>query len=664
MIKRLLPESRQIALLRSKAEAIRDACVPPEENDHNQWTIQRDDHHDHSIEMDQIINELNIHQIELELQNEELRQKQIALEKLERRYFKHYDLASVGLLLLDTNGWILDTNIIAAEMLGLKQRHAINRPFLFMSYVLPKWKTIFHDHFEKVLATNDKQSCELRIATRLGKEMDVLIQSFVYFNEQENKEIYVNLTNITEIKTLNSLLEEKNKLLHQRTEELERLNQQLVESKNVVEYLATHDVLTTLPNRVFFLQELNTSIDKKPVIPFAVFFIDLDNFKYINDSFGHDVGDLLLEHVADRLRKTLPAPHLVARLGGDEFIALVYETDEYHVRQLAQLVLKNLVKTLYLQGHELSISSSIGISRYPIDGKNANTLLKNADSAMYLAKHAGKNGICLFAADINTDMNDISFIKFTMKHAFIEQRFKLVFQPQIRLKTKEIVRFEALIRLYDPQGNLILPEKFITLAEDMGIITELTYWVLEEICQFLTRLRAQNQTLPEIALNLSMKCFSTPNFTNHIREILEKFALPPSLFTLEIQENLMFFAQPHLTQLLIDLKNYGFQLSLDDFGRGETSLTYIEQIPFTQIKLHESLIHTLQIHSKHRQMIAALIQYIHALGYAVVAEGIEHETQLKLLETFECDLGQGYILSPPASIHHLFDMEDDYSVSN
>ena len=208
-MKRIIPESNETKKLRYKAELLLDSCTDEmalitglkEEEPVSQNS---------TLDTDELLNELSIHQIELELQNEELRQKQIALEKLERRYFKHYDLASVGLLLLDSNGWILDANIIAAEMLGLKQRHAINRPLLFISYILPRWQEIFQEHLDSVLFHNDKQTCEVRIASRLGKEIDVIIQSCIYFNEQENKEIYINLTDVTHLKKLTNQLEEKN----------------------------------------------------------------------------------------------------------------------------------------------------------------------------------------------------------------------------------------------------------------------------------------------------------------------------------------------------------------------------------------------------------------------------------------------------------------------
>ena len=652
-MKRIIPESNETKKLRYKAELLLDSCTDEmalitglkEEEPVSQNS---------TLDTDELLNELSIHQIELELQNEELRQKQIALEKLERRYFKHYDLASVGLLLLDSNGWILDANIIAAEMLGLKQRHAINRPLLFISYILPRWQEIFQEHLDSVLFHNDKQTCEVRIASRLGKEIDVIIQSCIYFNEQENKEIYINLTDVTHLKKLTNQLEEKNNLLHRRTQELENANQQLIESKNVVEYLATHDVLTTLPNRVYFMQEFNNILERKSAIPFAIFFIDLDNFKYINDTFGHDIGDLLLEKSADRIRKTLPSPHFTARFGGDEFVALVHETDEYHLRQLAQLVLNNLIKVLYLKGHEISISCSIGVSRFPIDGKTSTALLKNADTAMYLAKHSGKNNVNFFTVETSMDVNDINLIKFTMKHAFAENRFKLVFQPQFDLNTKEIVRFEALIRLHDPQGNVIYPEKFIQIAEDIGIMVTITYWVVEEVCLLLYSFQQRHEKLPSISINLSTKCFSQPDFAFQLKKILDKYQISPELIMLEIKENRAFFSQSYLSHIWVELKDLGFQLCLDDFGQQELSLNYLKQIPIDQVKLHGTLIQSIETENIQQKMVATLIQYLHTLSYKVTAESIEYAAQAALLQSFGCDFGQGYYLGRPEEKEILF----------
>lgn len=429
-----------------------------------------------------------------------------------------------------------------------------------------------------------------------------------------------------------------------------------------VRYVAYHDSLTGLPNRLMFMDYLNRAATeaRRNLQGLAVLFLDIDNFKRINDTLGHQSGDTLLEMFADRLSKQLrgtdvishagekTASRVLARLAGDEFIILLPRSrGGIDAQKVASRILKSLSEPFIIRSQELHVSTSIGIAMYPDDGITAGALLKHADIAMYHAKKLGRNNFQFYSKKLNEESAEKLKIENRLRHALENDTLELHFQPQMNLVTGQISGVEALLRWEDPELGKVSPAVFIPIAEEYGLIVEISKWVINQACrqaqQWLTTLN-----LPvTMSINISAVHFSGQNLESMIANALKSSGLNPRYLELELTETSILQDLNQATETLDTFKNMGVQLSLDDFGTGYSSLSYLMKLPFDKLKIDQSFILNLKTETKGTAIVAAIISMAHSLGMQVIAEGVEQREHMQTLLQMQCDHVQGYYISRP-----------------
>jgi diguanylate cyclase (GGDEF)-like protein/PAS domain S-box-containing protein len=415
-------------------------------------------------------------------------------------------------------------------------------------------------------------------------------------------------------------------------------------------HLAQHDFLTNLPNRVL----LNDRIAQASVLAerrgtmLAVLFLDLDNFKHINDSLGHAIGDQLLQSVAQRLCACVRSSDTVSRQGGDEFVVLLSE-DKYaeDAALTADKILAALAVPHSVAGHELHVTTSIGISVYPADAQNAETLIKNADTAMYQAKEKGRNNYQFFKSEMNVRAVERQVIETHLRQALERQEFVLHYQPKVNLDTGMITGAEALLRWMHPQWGMVLPDRFVTIAEECGLIVPIGRWVLREACAQAKRWEEAGLKPGSIAVNISALEFRHKDFVEGVHAILNETGLPAHCLQLEITESVLMREAESSTAILQRLKNMGVQLAVDDFGTGYSSLSYLHQFPIDVLKIDQSFVRDITSPKGNGIIVSAVIAMGTSLKQRVIAEGVEEPGQLAFLKTRNCEEGQGYFFSRP-----------------
>ena len=431
-------------------------------------------------------------------------------------------------------------------------------------------------------------------------------------------------------------------------------NFERVDAKNKadqrVEYLASHDSLTDLPNREMFGGLLRHSIDmaRRHAQTRALLFVDLDRFKVINDSLGHDAGDLLLMEVAHRLRGTLRSSDVVSRLGGDEFVVILEEGSErIEVERVAQKILSALGQPVQLSGHECHVSASIGIALYPKHGDDAQTLLKNADLAMYLAKENGKNGFHFFNGEVAAQSIERLKLESELRRALERDQFSLNYQPKVDMETGQITGVEALLRWTHPELGLVPPGQFIPLAEETGLIVPIGRWVLQEACTQNMAWQRRGLLPLSMAVNLSPRQFEDENLLHDIDEALHASGMSPVLLQLEVTESMMMRNVARAVRVLDAIQSRGIRLAIDDFGTGYSSMSLMKQFPIDTIKIDRSFVRDLPRDTEDQAIAQAIISMGKALGMIIVAEGVETAEQQAFLRAHACDEAQGYLFSRP-----------------
>lgn len=417
-----------------------------------------------------------------------------------------------------------------------------------------------------------------------------------------------------------------------------------------VKYLATHDSLTDLPNRVLFGQLLNFSIKtaQRYERRCAVLFIDLDRFKIINDSLGHAAGDQLLTEMASRLRSAVRASDVVARLGGDEFVVLLSEvSDRQHVMSIAQGLLSALSGPMELTGQECRVTASIGVSIFPEDGADEQTLMKNADMAMYQAKQEGKNDIRFFSREIKTQSVDRLVMEAGLRRALERDELCLHYQPKLDVATGRIAGVEALLRWNHPDLGLLSPLRFIPLAEETGLIIPIGRWVMNAACE--QNMAWQREGLPPLmmAINVSPRQFAEANLLRYIDEALRDSGMDPTLLQIEVTESMVMLNVEKAVQLLDAIQSRGVRLAIDDFGTGYSSMSVMKRFPIDTIKIDRSFVRDLPQNPEDVAIARAIIDMGKALGLTVVAEGVETHEQGGFLREHACDEIQGFLVSKP-----------------
>lgn len=494
-----------------------------------------------------------------------------------------------------------------------------------------------------------------------------IILSFVYFNSGDKEQLFhamityvttivisslINIYRVKLVKALESTINHHKKTtvlvkeLRKKNKKLAKLNKILKEKEKQLSQLAFYDILTEIPNRKMLINQMDFLIN----IPknFSVVFIDLDNFKKINDTMGHQMGDSLLKEVTLRVRDYIHSEDMLGRLGGDEFALIIQrnlEDEEIlnYVEELRQL----LMEPFTLKKTEISISASFGVSVYPKDGNTSSELLKFSDIAMYQAKDMGKNSVEFFTMSMNDEIVKNLEYEYQLKKALENQEFYLLFQPQYCAVTKRLHGFEALVRWDSPKYGIVNPKNFIPLAEKLDYIIPLGEWILKTACQTLRNLQDTLEVAPIMSINISKKQLKDSSFFDTVTKIIRDTGVNPQYLEFDLEETAFQALKPSIIEVIQKLKDIGIKIAMDNFGTGISSLCCLQSLPFNTVKIDKTLIDVISEKSEKKEIIRSFIALMHQLDLMVVAEGVETEEQLACLCESSCDTIQGYIWGNP-----------------
>lgn len=421
-------------------------------------------------------------------------------------------------------------------------------------------------------------------------------------------------------------------------------------AESEIKKLAYYDPLTNLENRVLFKQNFE-SILQRPTPPnFSVYFIDLDGFKQVNDSLGHNIGDELLKVIARRIVNTIQGahqPHHICRFGGDEFIILIETADKELSKTLLERLLQKIQRLIRIDGNELQVSASIGVTFYPQHGEDMDTLLRHADTAMYEAKKQGKNTYSVYQNEMTEHLSRRLLLEKHLRLALEYNEFKLVYQPQIDLKTGRVIGVEALIRWHNTSLGFISPDKFIPIAEESRMIINIGDWVVDTCIEQLKEWQSTSMQGLHIAINVSSVQFTHPGFVDGVYQKMKLAGLPSHLLEIELTERTVMDNADENIERFNDIRNQGFGLSVDDFGTGYSSLSYLKRFPLSILKIDKSFIDGLPNDDYDKSIANAILNLAHSLNIKVVAEGVETIEQLLFLKEANCNFAQGYFISKP-----------------
>jgi diguanylate cyclase (GGDEF)-like protein/PAS domain S-box-containing protein len=489
----------------------------------------------------------------------------------------------------------------------------------------------------------DRRPCDIdhRIMLPNGSEFVVNLQAEAVFDDQ--------LKALTIVGTAQDISERKR-------------------SEREIHRLAYYDSLTGLPNRVLFKDRVTQAIAhaRRYQYHLALLFLDLDRFKMINDTLGHNVGDLLLKHVADRLADSVrhsdsigrsgetEHTHELARLGGDEFTVLLTNLrDVQDASKVARRILEALARPFLVGGQEIFVTVSIGIAIFPVDGESVDVLLKNSDTAMYHAKEQGRNNFQYYSNAMNAAANERLILEGEVRHATERHEFVVYYQPQIDLGSRQLIGAEALIRWQHPQRGLLAPREFLQAASDTGMIRTIDEWVLRTVCRQSRAWQQRGLAVPRVSINISNSLFHGATLVKAVQDAFSETGLAPDRLELELTESIAMRNVDTSIRVLQQLKAMGVQLAIDDFGTGYSSLSYLQRLPVTRVKIDQSFIRELIGRVQPVPIVRAIIAMAHSLQLEVLAEGVEDERQRSILLAEGCDQAQGYLFGRPMSAAEL-----------
>lgn len=606
--------------------------------------------HLNESEKDELLSELHVHQIELELQNRELRESQSRLEFMHRQYAELYNEAPVGYASLDRNGLIVRCNNTLATMLGNTPEFIKNRPLV--QFISKQDYAVFLGRYRAFVKSPADKHIDVefqRKSPEQGLEPNFIgrIQGRHIKRHENNQQLW----NETLLVAISDITVQK-------------------QSENRVQHQAYHDSLTGLPNRTNLTGHISTALAlaKRQNRFGALLFMDMDRFKTVNDSLGHHVGDQLLISFAERLGDNIRKQDLLVRLGGDEFVLLLAEQhhERTHMAKVAKWVAINLIRSLnepfQVATYSIQVEVSLGISLFPSHVEDTpDDVLRQADTAMYQAKADPLTAIAFFDLDMQERAHRRLSLESQFRIALEKDQFDLYYQPQVNLQG-EIVALEALIRWPHPDHGMMFPSSFIPVAEETGLIVPMGEWVIDAATSQIAYWIEKGLLQPDmhLAINISTRQIQDNDFATVIERALKSVAVPSHYLTLEITESLLLPNDNRCSVQLQRLSEQGLVFSVDDFGTGYSSLSVLQKAPIGQLKIDRRFIHDLNC-DKHEApgdlpLVRLIISMARELEMQVVAEGVETVQQLEVLQGLKCDLIQGFLFSKPLSVERTNDL--------
>ena len=448
------------------------------------------------------------------------------------------------------------------------------------------------------------------------------------------------------------------KEVSKRTLELEMANKNLIEQQKEIYNLAYFDPITSLPNRTYFVEEVNNKFENPDEIVsnFAILFLDIDRFKHINDTLGHNVGDYILKLLGNRLSKLVKSGDIVARAGGDEFYILMNKYKHIdEVTDLAERILIDFKSPYIVKDYTLYLTTSIGIVTFPDGGVDTHSLIKNADLALYKSKGLGGNAYYIYGEELKSEGLERMMLLNQLRYAVEYDELVLHYQPQIYISTGEIRGVEALVRWNHPEKGLLYPDDFIPLAEESGFIIQMGEWIIRQACLDGKKWQDEGKEII-VSVNISSKQFQQDDFVNKVTEIINESGLNPRNLTLEITETIAISDIKHTIEVLNRLRSLGIAVAIDDFGTGYSSLSYLNEMSVNELKIDRSFIWDIERNDKNKLISNTIIVLAKQLGLRVIAEGVENSEQLYILKEMNCDIAQGYHFSRPVTKERIDEM--------
>ncbi|KQL21873.1 diguanylate cyclase [Cytobacillus solani] len=540
------------------------------------------------------------------------------LIKSEQKYRSIVDHNLDGIISVDLKGAILEVNPAGNQLTGYTEKQLTKRSIfnLIRDQDIPDFQNLFD------ITKNGypSESLDIHFVHRKGHYLSIHLKTVPIVINSEIEGIYVIIKDISE----------------------------QAENAETIRYMAFHDQLTGLLNRRALLADLDKYIldAKKVGNEFALLSIDLDRFKYLNDTLGHIFGDEILKKVAERLCEFRHKNYSVYRQGGDEFIILLPHADRGKARRFAQSILARFTSSFYLHSKEYYITPSIGVSMYPNDGNNAEALIKNADEALFRVKEKGKAHFQFYRSEMNSIINNVVELETFLRKAIDKNELTLYYQPQIDLKTMKITSYEALLRWNNHELGFISPADFIPLAEDTGLIIPIGTWVIETACKQIKDWSDKGEKDFKVAINISPKQFQQHSLLTIIQKAIEKHRIHPKCLEIEITEGAMQDTKD-TSPILSGLKDLGVSISVDDFGTGYSSLSYLKKFPIDVLKIDKSFVKDVHVNEKDAAITTTIIHLGRSLGMEVIAEGVENDEQAQFLLNANCHKAQGFLYSKP-----------------
>jgi diguanylate cyclase (GGDEF)-like protein/PAS domain S-box-containing protein len=546
------------------------------------------------------------------------------------RYRGLLEAAPDAMIVVDQSGHILILNVQTERQFGYSRDELIGQP---VKRIIP------HGFDERLIADASRTAAEA-----LAQQIDTGIELIGLRRNGSEFPLEIMLSPLENANGILVTAAIRNITLRKRAEQV------LVKMSLQMAYAAEHDFLTDLPNRLLLKDRVGQAIVSAAQHShnIALLFLDMDGFKQVNDSLGHAIGDKLLQSISKRLLDSVRASDTVSRQGGDEFVVLLSDVDHpIATYQVVNALLAVVAKTHAIDQHELHLTASIGVSVYPDDGLDAETLIQNADTAMYQAKAKGRQSFQFFTSEMNVRAVERQSIEEAMRRALDRDEFAVHYQPKVDLRTGKITGAEALVRWTHPVRGLISPALLIPVAEECGIIVPLGRWVLQQACRQASAWADAGYSQTAVAVNVSAIEFRQENFLQGIFAILEEAQLPPNMLEIEVTESVLIQNGDATESILRTLRQSGVRIAIDDFGTGYSSLSYLERFPVDALKIDQSFIRQIADPPQKNKIVSAVIGIGKSLNLTIIAEGVETLAQLEFLRNHHCDKAQGYLFSKP-----------------